>query len=487
VAKLVFKTKPRAYQVPALKKMVANEGGGLYVPMRWGKSWIAINWAAAMALKNFPHQEVSVLITCPNDVVYEWVEQIEWHCPFPYQIHSKGVKLGQSWESTTGSGGSTLAFEIRNFEGMFARERDSEIDPKTGKLISREWSAVTDIELLASRPKLHIVDEVHHIGNPSTKQSVKTCQVARTAYHRLMLTGTPFHRKPFYLFGQFKFYDPSIFGTNFGAYKRHIAIMGGYHNYEVKGYRNLKYVRDKVRPHVWISKRVPLAPPVKRRILFSLDESKYVYQEMERESVVQLRDSFAVADIVLTRHLRLQQIAGGWVRVQDGKMVRVGEEKKKAFARRVNEYQEQGIERFVVGARFLKELVDIYEVVKAAGFRPLVVHGGVSPERRKDKRRTFAETSNTVFISQFRASREGIDLSAADLMVYYSLPEDFLTYSQFGARIEKFEDKRTLLYEHIIAKGTRDEVSFEALKQQQDVATFLMSNPRYVEKITAKV
>lgn len=168
-------------------------------------------------------------------------------------------------------------------------------------------------------------------------------------------------------------------------------------------------------------------------------------------------------------------------------MVRVGEEKKKAFARRVAEYREQDIRRFVVGARFLKEMVDIYAVVKAAGYQPIVVHGGVPPARRKSKRAAFAAHENTVFISQFRASREGIDLSAADLMVFYSLPEDYLTYDQFSQRIYKFEDKRTLLYEHLIAKGTRDEASFEALKRQQDVAKFLMSNPKYVERVTSRL
>jgi len=480
-SKLVFKTKPRPYQVPALKKMVKNGGGGLYVPMRWGKSWIAINWAAAMALKNFPNQITRILIVCPNDVKAEWEEQLEWHCPLPYRLLAQPTTaLVKNPKQKT-----ELHFHIRNYEAMYARERDL-LDFEASET-NRSWTAVTDKALLVWQPHLMVVDEVHHIGKPTTKQSAKVCQVARTSHHRLMLTGAPFHRKPFFIFGQFKYYDPGIFGGNWGTFKRHIAVFGGYGGYEVKKYRNLGWVRKKVRPHVWISRKVPLAPPVRRRILFSLEESKYIYQEMENESVVQLRDTFAVADIVLTRHLRLQQIAGGWVRTQDGKLVRVGQEKRKAFARRVDEYREQEIARFVVGARFLKEMVDIYEVVKAAGYKPLIVHGGVTPKRRKEKRNYFAKHENTVFISQFRASREGIDLSVADTMVFYSLPEDYLTYDQFAHRIDRFEDKRTLLYEHMIAKGTRDEVTFEALQRQQDVAAFLMTHPKYVEAITSNL
>lgn len=467
--KLVFKTKPRPHQVRAFKKLYRLGGGGLYAPMRSGKSKVAIDLFAAWHISE---RLVRVLIVCPNDVIGEWVDQFEIHCPVGYSLFNRHGEILSHRAPVE------LKIQIRNFESIYARERE----------VDGGWAAVTDHDLMDWEPEIVCVDEAHHIGNPSAKQSVKSYQVGRLAIHRLFMTGTPFHRKPFYVFGQFKFYDPSIFGTNFGQYKRMVAVMGGYGGYEVKRYTNLSWLRDKIKPHVVIIKKVPTMPPVNRKILFSLEESVATYREMEKENIVTIRGQEITAPIVLTRQLRLQQIAGGWLKTESGKYLRVGSEKKRALARRLAEYAEQDITKVVIGARFIPELRDIWEACHAAGYKPFLVHGKIPLDERKNRRRRFtAYSGNAAFISQYRASREGIDLSAADTMVFYSLPEAFLTYDQFKHRIEKYADKRTLLYEHLIAKGSRDEAAFAAMKEGQDVATYLMSNPDLVEQLTNKM
>lgn len=472
MAKLVFKTQPRPYQVPVLKRRIKHKGGGLYVPMRWGKSWLGINWAAAMFLK---YGADRCLIVCPNDVIDVWLDEIMMHCPVPWVIvHEEGLFHPEDpYPPTPGH----LEFHVVNFEGVFAREYD---DPDN----NRAWTAVTNKVLLNWRAKTMIVDEAHHIGNPSAMQSVKTYQLARQSRFRLFMTGTPFHRKPFYVFGQFRFYDDSVFGTNFGAFKRHIAVFGGFGGYEIKRYQNLKWLRNKVKPHVDIVKYVPPTPPTRRKILFRLDKSRRIYDEMRKESIVEVGDHEITAPIVLTRHMRLLQIAGGWLKTEDGKYVRVGNEKKLAFQKRVAEFIEQDITRFVVGARFIPELRDIWDVVTDAGLNPVLVHGGVSREERTRRRKRFAKDPLSVFITQFRPSREGIDLSATDTMVFYSLPDSYLTYDQFSRRIEKYGEERSLLYEHLIAKGTQDELAFEALQFKKDVATYIMERPKLVERLS---
>lgn len=470
--KLEFKTPPRPYQVPILKARISHGGGGLYVPMRWGKSWLAINWAAAMHLK---HGVRRVLIVCPNDVVDVWYEQIQLHCP----VDAVFVNDDPGLITVDDPSPSCLSFHIRNYEAVYARDYDDESN-------ARAWSAVTDKRLLKWNPEVMIVDEAHHIGNPTAITSKKLYQVARQTRFRLFLTGTPFHRKPFYVFGQFRFYDDSVFGTNFGQFKRHIAVFGGYGGFEIKRYQNLRWLKQKIKPHVSIAKKVPTTPPTIRRIRFSLDESRGVYDEMHKESIVDVRGHEITAPIVLTRHLRLRQIAGGWLRTEDGKYVRVGSEKKRALQKRVAEFVEQEITRFVVGARFIPELRDIYDVVKAAGLNPYLLHGGVPREERTARRRRFTDDPRGVIIAQFRAAREGIDLSAADAMIFYSLPEGFLTYDQFKARIEKYHEKRSLLYEFLLANNTQDEVAFEALSFQRNVAEHIIKNPRLVERLSIR-
>ena len=64
-----FKTKPYGYQVAALKKLLMNRGGALFMDMGTGKTKIAIDFAACMRLKE--HVE-RVLIICPKSVVAVW-------------------------------------------------------------------------------------------------------------------------------------------------------------------------------------------------------------------------------------------------------------------------------------------------------------------------------------------------------------------------------------------------------------------------------
>lgn len=467
---LKFKTPPRPYQVKALKFLIRNEGGGLYVPLRWGKSWVAINSAAAWYLREGVRK---CLIVCPNDVLDVWIEQIQEHCPVPYAVYDKNGNPLCPAEGV----GPKLNFQIRNYEGMYARDRDDE---------DGSWMAATDRYLIDWDPDIVVVDEAHHIGNPSALQSKKTVQIGRMARFRVFMTGTPWHRKPIYQFGMFKFYDESILGANFGVFKRMICVMGGYGGYVIKRYTNLKWLRNKIRPHVFIRTKVPKTPPTHRKIKFSLDKSQAIYDKMEKEDVIQVKGEDVVAPIVLTRHLRLQQIAGGWIKTPSGKYRRVGSEKQQAFKRRVGEYSDQDITKFVVGARFIPELSDIYHVVKEAGYQPILYHGGVPRQERTRRRHLFAESERGVLVAQINAAKQGIDLSTADLMVLYSLPVDFLSLAQFMGRIDDYEGKRSLLYEFLIAKGTRDEVNFEAFRLQKDVVELIMKYPKLVERLTAK-
>lgn len=465
--KLHYRTRPRRYQVPALKFIIRNGGGGLFVPMRWGKSWVAINASAAWYLRDGIRK---VLVVCPNDVVDVWVEQIQQHCPVPYSVYDKdGMPMCPSWGA-----GPKLIFQLRNYEAVYDR-----IQEHGG------WSGITDRYLIDWDPDVVVVDESDQIGNPSALQSKKVAQVGRMARFRVFMTGTPWHRKPIYIFGMFKFYDESVLGSHFGQFKSMITIRGGYGDYKILRYINLRWLRDQIKPHVFIRKSVPKTPPTHRRISFSLVDSRPTYDKMEKEDIIHVAGEDVEAPIILTRHLRLQQIAGGWVKAPSGKYRRVGSEKKQTFDRRVREYEGQGIEKFVVGARFIPELRDIYDVVKKHGYRPILYHGGIDRAERTKRRHAFAQQDDAVFIAQIQTAAKGIDLSTAWLMVLYSLPVDYLTLTQFMARLEKYHDNRSLLYEFLVAKNSRDQVSFEAMRRQQDVVNFIMENPELVERLTA--
>lgn len=447
-----FPIKPRPHQIKALKFLLRNRGGGLQVPMRWGKTATAVHFANCMHLLENVQR---VLVVCPISVLGVWPEEIEKNTP-------PGIKL--DWR-------------IVNFESVYSRERTR----------GRGWRPVPNQELMEWRPDLLIVDESHNIGNPQTVTSKHVFRLSRIARFRLIMTGTMFHRKPFFVFGQAKVYDPAIFGEAWTPFKRHIAVFGGYGGYEVIRYQNLRWMMNKLKPWVFMQEYVPPSTePVVNVLRFSLSgRNADVYEEMERESIIEVNGRHVISPIVLTKHLRLQQIAGGWVKV-DGKYVKVGNDLARIASDRLREYAEQSIDKVVIGCQFIPELRDAALAAKAHGYRVFLMHGGVPKSERHGRVKSFAEyDGKAVFIAQISTMREGVDLSCADVMMFYSLSPSYVTHDQFSRRIEKYNETRTLMYDYLVPVGTRTEVTFEALRMKKDVAQFMQENPDRVEEITA--
>lgn len=473
--KLVFKTKPYPHQVRVLKFLLRNgDGGGINVPMRWGKSWVAINYAASLFLKGEITRALIITVTSGLGVLED---QVAEHCPVPWLVmdwHGEILSQSEDWEK-----GKGLEFCIVNYQNVFSRAN-------TG---GRSWVPVRNEVLHKFKAELIVADESHHLGKPTAVQSKHTYALTQYAKYRLFMTGTMFHRKPFFVFGQVKFYDDGrTFGTAWTHFKKRIAVMGGYGGYEVLRYQNLKWMMDSIRPFTHIEKYVPPRPPVINKLTFTL-EGKHLeaYNKMDKDKVLKLGKETLVSDIMLTQHLRLLQIAGGFVKLSSGQYIQVGDSTLRMCQDRLEEYLEQGIEKAVVACRFIPELRAVALLAKKIGFVPIMFHGAVSATMRTQRIKAFKEIDKpALFISQISAGKESIDLSVADTMMWYSLTESYVEFDQFCKRIEKYGDKRVLQYDFLIPRGTQAEVAFEAMQLKQDVAEYIISDPERVERITAK-
>lgn len=451
--------KPWPHQVRALRfilpQLEATGGSGLFVPLRFGKSRIAIDAAGALHLK---HNLRRVLVVTTTSGMGVWHNEIRKYVP-------EGVEL--DWR-------------IVHHQLTYDRVPTGE---------GREWVSAPNKAIEAFDPEMVIVDEAHRIGDPSTVQSKMCYKYGRKAKYRLILTGTPWHRGVPVIFGQVKFMDDSLFGTAVTAFRRQYIQYGGYGNYEIVGFKNLHDLSKKIKSSVFVmDKPPPKQPPVVTVTPVALDRSLSAYQEMEKESIIQVKDREITAPIILTRHLRLQQIAGGWVK-SEGSYFRVGSEKRDVLLDKLTAMREQDVFKIVIGCRFIPELRDVAKAARTAGFRVHAIHGGVPVGEARDARiAAFSEGEEPcVMVCQVAAAAEAIDLSAADTLIFYSLPESLVIHDQFRARIEKYDEKRTLLYDYLIATGTRDEVTWVALRMKTDVARLLLKRPDIVERITARL
>lgn len=443
-----FKTTPYKHQVKAmrvaLRSLTRSRAAALFMPMRSGKTKTAIDLVGVLHMKFGVRR---VLVVCPLSVVGVWRNQIRTHTDAPVE------------------------WVIINYERTYDRAMNGD-----------GWTPKARVELHAFDPEVIIVDEAHKIGDASAVQSkylYKLQKEIKCDPFKIILTGTPFHRKPLRIFGMFKFLDEDVFGTTFFKFKKRYAVTGGYGGFKILKYKNKGELLKKIRRYAFMMKTLPVVPPQYEVVPYNLEESEKAYQSMSDDFIAEIGDGVVEAPIALVKALRLAQLCGGRLRDSEGAMQRVGFEKRREFTGLVEQFQENELQKFVVFARFVPELKDIVDVCRAAGYRVYLMYGKTPAQLREQRLVEFNETTDkAVFISQVSTGSLGIDLSSASVTVFYSLPESLVTYDQAIHRIRKFKDQRTLSYYFLCGRGTVEEVNLAALRANLDLIDILERDPK---------
>jgi superfamily II DNA or RNA helicase len=466
--KYVFKTKPRGYQVRALKKAVAKERLGLFMPMRSGKSKVAIDWACVMHMK---HGIQRILIVTHSPTTFGvWRNEVKKHCPLPYSINIKDECV-EVYDAPP-----RVEFWILNVQNMFSRQY-------TGN--GREWEVVDNKQLYEWKPQAIIVDEATTLGDPQSAQSRKLYQLQRKlgVRYKLALTGTPAHRKIWGVFGIMKFLEDSVFGTSITSYRQTFGLWGGFTGKTLLKLRNLKLWRKKLEPWTYQLVRVPYREPIHQVIPVDLSAREWqLYNQMDRNSLLRVGDEVVEAPIILTRALKCAQLAAGWVKGKED-WHHVGTSMRDALQDHLEHLRESEVKRVVIYARHIPELRDAAKAAKSAGYRTLLLHGGVAYEAREQRIAAFHDPGGfKAFISQISAGSMGIDLSCADTAIYYTLTESLLHKDQADARIRVHGDKRALTYYYFIPYGTVLETMYKALRSNMNLVELIMKHPELVHR-----
>lgn len=143
-----FKTKPYKHQVKALRILLRNEGGALFMPMRSGKTKVVIDFIGALYIK---YRVTKILIVCPLSAMGVWRNEIRKHMPEEIR--------------------KAVSVKILNYERLYEREQYYEEDEQ-GE-VERGWVPVDNDELMDFGADVMILDESHRIGNPSSLVSKK--------------------------------------------------------------------------------------------------------------------------------------------------------------------------------------------------------------------------------------------------------------------------------------------------------------------------
>lgn len=487
-----YKRKPYRHQVAALKDLLQRQwGGALLMSPRTGKTKVAVDWVSIL------HQARKVdrvLIFCPISVIGVWENEIAINCPESYQIVIWD-KRGRKNTSLPPWGVKKLIFVLVNYDALSTP--GTLLNPDTGRR-SRSRGGRFDVKKALERwsPDCIILDESHRIKSPSAKKSSMIWALGNKVDYRLIMTGTAVTKKKrvYDIYSQWKFLNPEsplVKNETLGSFKRRYGVWRHRGNYDL-------WVRNRAAPMTRlrrllheesfaVTREECFDLPKRRNQIIPVELTGHnaeVYDEMAEEMVAKLiSGEIAVAQIPIVLNLRLGQLTSGIIKTTPteqhpkARLVRIGRDKLNVLEETLSDLFEAD-EKVVIGARWRADIAAIAKLCQKLKVPCFELHGGVKDRLQRDRNiADFAKVDGAAaFVMQPTAGALGIDLSAASIFIWFSLPGgDWVHYTQAEDRVAL--SPKPTIFMYLLCKGTYDELAYENLQEDGDLVRAVQESP----------
>jgi len=449
----LLKVKPYSHQRDAYNAAKGRSAFAFLAEQGTGKTIMAIATLGDLYADGQIHRAI---VVCPKSVLSVWEREFAKHAAFPVSVctldrgASRSVKNLYEFSELPFDG---LKVAVVNYDSVWRMDAAWEKFP----------------------PDAIICDESQRIKNPFTRQSKYLHALARRARYRYILTGTPVTQGPLDFWSQYRFLAPNILPFSYYAFRNRYAVMGGWENKQVVGYRNLGELTQRVHSiayRVTKADALDLPPQVfQERYCEMPPYAKGIYKRLAREDMALIEGGQISASNVLTRLLRYSQLTGGHVTTDEGDTKRVHDAKLDTLFEVIDETAG----KLVVFCRFIPEIRAILERLDKEGIPREAIWGEVTSRERAEAIERFqTDPERKVFVAQLQAAGLGITLTAASTAVFYSLNYSYADYEQCCARIHRIGQDQKCTYIHLIAEGTIDEDVLDILKRKGSMANLVV-------------
>jgi len=410
------------------------------------------------------------LILCPQVVIGNWVNELK--------------KFSQITQITplVGPGSKRVSdFMANNSAGHIFVTNYEALENENLYQLFVDWA-----------PELMVADESHRIKNPSGVRTKKAVGLAQMAKYRYILTGTPVLQSAQDLFSQVQFLDGGkMFGKNFFVFRGRY-----FYNKNAGAPSHVTWPDWQIRPGALdeISKLIDgisvkarksecmdLPPMLYKTVEVDLGkkQSKH-YEDMKKEFITFLGDKACTAQLAVTKALRLQQIASGFIRLESGQEVVLDDNPRlSALKDLLIDLVVEGKNKVIIWAVYRANYAQIRDVLDALKISYRELHGEINPRARDQAISDFANDAGVkVMLGNPGAGGIGVNLVAASYAIYYSrdfsLEHDIQSEARNYRGGSEVHDKITRI--DIIARGTIDYEIAAALSRKQAISDQVLRN-----------
>ena len=340
-------------------------------------------------------------------------------------------------------------------------------------------------------PEFLILDEAHRVKGVSALRTKALTAISdamnnHPVKYRMMLTGTPVLNNELDLFAQYRILDGGKrLGKNFFQFRA--QYFEDKNRYMPKHSHFPKWVpkassRDQLKAkiaeisiHASKDECLDLPPLVRVSVPVELSsEQKKAYNDMKKEFLAFCDKGVAVAQLAITKALRMQQILSGFLKLDDGQIHRFEvNPRAKALEDLLEDVAPQ--HKLIVWSIFHEDHEVVRSACKKLGFEFAELTGLIADKQAEIDR--FNSDSNCrVMIASQAAGGTGVNLTEASYMVYYSRGYSLEHDMQSEARAYRggSEKHKSITRIDLIAEGTIDNVVLKALQSKKDLSADIL-------------
>lgn len=483
-----FKTAPLGHQHEDVQAHGRDPFWGRFWEPGCGKTWPTLKEAAEL----YDARAITgMLVLAPNGVHRNWVvDQIPAHMPDALveraRIHTwQTSKVDTNWHREA----ADAVLKHRGFS-IVAMSYDA-VMTEAGCAF---WKA-----FLKQRPSLYVLDESPRIKAPSTKRTKRILGSHTGAPFRRILTGTPVDDKPFDVYAQIKFLNPTAwhcvgagdftaFKAQFGVWKKREIVIGQQPDGTPKTrefpmlveYRNMRMLREVVARHGSRLRKedvLDLPPKLYSKRYFEMTPpQRRAYEQLKKDMVTFLdTGDMIAAELVITRMLRLQQVTSGWLPNEEGdKLVAVCDPNPRV--RLLLEELEDLGHQAIVWAKYRQDITLILDALRAADITAVRYDGECSEDQMAQAVDAFKRGDVQVFVANPKKGGEGITLTGAKTVIYYNNDFHLARRLQSEDRAHRIGQTSPVHIIDLAAVDSIDEKIIEILRSKQEMAAYIQGD-----------
>jgi SNF2 family DNA or RNA helicase len=462
-----FKNKPFLHQQAYLQRFWDFPVAALFADMGTGKSFMLINNASMLYDKGKIN---AMLVVAPKGVYRNWYDtEIPKHLP-EHIVHRMAI-----WSP------SPRKAEAKALDNLFVSTEDLKILCMNVEAFSTAKGTAFAKRFLFVHDAMMIIDESTTIKTPGSARSKNTEKVGRGARFRRIATGSPVTKSPMDLYQQCAFLSDGCLNiSSYYAFQARYAVvverqLASHSFKQIVGYRRLDELKEKLdRFSFRVKKEECLDLPdklyVKREVDLT-DEQVKAYNDMKAVAMALIDGGMVSTVNALTQLMRLHQIVCGHVKLDDGTVVELPNNRIKELLAIVEETDG----KIIIWANYRHSLEAIkLALSKEYGMNSVgMYYGDTDDDERKRVLQEFQDPDSEMrfFVANQSTGGYGLTLTAANTTVYYSNSFDLEKRLQSEDRAHRIGQTKNVTYIDLIAPGTVDEKIVKALRNKIDIAT----------------